>query len=96
MDRICTSDNRNLYIRLRVRPRFHGIPIMAFMTVKDVEARVERIASLSHDPEAAHIAEDQLYRDVLKSIAEGICNDPAGCARAALKTGDLGFPRWVS
>lgn len=45
------------------------------------------------DDEAAHTDEDKLHRDVFRAIADGKCEDPAACARAALESLDLDFER---
>ena len=65
------------------------------MTVDDVQARVARIDATADLVESAHKEEDRLYYDVLKAIAEGASN-PAGLARAALATHDLGLERYYS
>lgn len=48
------------------------------------------------DPEAAHSQEDDLHQEVLSAIADERCLDPVSCAREALKTKELGFPRWCA
>lgn len=48
------------------------------------------------DDETAHVREDELRAEVLRAIADDDCDDPAGCARAALKTEALDFSRWYS
>lgn len=45
------------------------------------------------DHEGAEGDEGRLWRAVLRAIAEGRCEDPAGCARAALESEDLEFKR---
>lgn len=63
-------------------------------TVLEVRLALSRIADLArHSAEAAHIAEDQLHADVLAAIAAGLCEDPRGCARAALQSSTITFPR---
>ncbi len=66
------------------------------MTVQDVIDRVEAIHHFRSDDEAAHSAEDSLHVDVLRAIATGQCDDPKGCAAAALRTLDIGFARWCA
>ena len=65
------------------------------MTPEEIANRVNLIKALG-DPESKHIEEDQLYETVLKAIAAGNVKDPAECAKAALKTKELNFPRWYS
>jgi hypothetical protein len=66
------------------------------MTIEIIEKRLEKIRSLTRDYEAAHSEEDQLYIDVLAAIASGKCEDPAGCAAAALKAQEIEFPRFCA
>ena len=69
------------------------------MTVPEIEERVAEIARLAvTDNEAAHAEEDQLYEDVLRTIAD---SDDSGLAKsmlavAALKTRSLDFARWYA
>lgn len=57
--------------------------------------RVKAIKELAHDDEAAHAAEDALYCDVLKAIANNTCEDPQSCAKEALRTNQINFDRWM-
>ena len=66
------------------------------LTPGDVTKEVERIRSAADDPEIAHSLEDRLYARLLKAIADGTCVDAAECARIALTTGDIDFPRWFA
>ena len=61
-----------------------------------VAAAVAVVAAAAHDPEVAHSCEDDLMRQVLTAIARGQCADPPECARLALQTMDLDFPRWCA
>jgi hypothetical protein len=54
----------------------------------DVEMFVQDIARGVDDPEGFHHSEDQLMQAVLQAIADGTAEDPAGMARAVLKTFD--------
>lgn len=65
------------------------------LTVKEVENRVELIKGMAHDPDVAHGEEDQLRLEVLQAIVAGH-DTPAGLAKAALKTGEIDFPRWTA
>jgi hypothetical protein len=65
------------------------------MDVKGVEKRVREIRRIKKDYEAAHAREDDLYEDVLRTIAEGAEN-AQGLARAALKTKKIDFPRYTA
>ena len=58
-----------------------------------VRQRVFDITKVSNDSERAHVAEDLLYKDILKAIAEGRCADPATCAMEALKARLIEFRR---
>lgn len=64
------------------------------MKVSDVRNRVAKIKR-QHCDESAHCAEDELYADVLRAIADG-APDAGKLARAALKTKDLNFSRWYA
>jgi hypothetical protein len=63
------------------------------MTPEDVTERVLAISKMRDDYERAHSAEDDLRRDVLQAIALGNTTDPAGCARAAVASAYIKFPR---
>lgn len=65
------------------------------MTLTQVHASLQRIVDLSQaeSHEVAHIAEDQLFADVLAAIADGTCDDPKACARAALTSVGIQFER---
>lgn len=60
--------------------------------------RVGEIRSMSHDPEKAHVLEDQLHTDVLRAIADRAetVKDPVDWALTALATSSIEFPRWAS
>lgn len=66
------------------------------MTINDVLAEVERIRIKAANDEIAHGMEDDLHQNVLRAIADGTCDDPAGCARAVLTTQDISFGRWYA
>jgi hypothetical protein len=63
------------------------------MDVVEVRRRVAVINALSQDSEGAHVAEDELYIDVLEAIADGAEN-PQGLAEEALRANDLDYLRW--
>lgn len=64
------------------------------MNIYDVRARVADIARMAGDDEAAHSAEDTLWGEVLRAIADGNTDDPQGIAKEALRTADISFARW--
>lgn len=66
------------------------------MTIIETKLRVMAIVDLQKDFEAAHGAEDKLYRDLLKSISDGKCEDPKKCARLALQSKQVKFKRSYS
>ena len=66
------------------------------MTPEDIQKVVDCIRAIQGDPESAHLAEDDLYISVLCAIACGLVDDPAECARVALTTADIQFPRWFA
>lgn len=66
------------------------------MTPAEVKQRVQDIREIAGDPEGAHSMEDDLYFDVLASIAAGLCTDPVACADEATKTKDIDFARWCA
>lgn len=57
---------------------------------------VETIRYMSDDKELAHIEEDKLHQNILLLISLGKLDDPAGCAKAALKTLEIPFTRWYA
>ena len=64
------------------------------MTVKEVRKKVREIRLLAKvDAEVAHSKEDDLYLEILRSIAAGKCESPRDCAVAALKTVKIKFSR---
>lgn len=65
------------------------------MTPNDVRLRLKEIEKLRGDHEAMHSAEDDLYRDVLRAISQGL---PQGrrMAEMALETQDMKFERWCA
>jgi hypothetical protein len=66
------------------------------VTVASIKMTVEAIKLKAHDCEAAHGLEDSLHQSVLQAIANGQAEDPAECAREALKTRGLDFDRWYA
>lgn len=68
------------------------------MTPADVRRRVEIIRKLAvpgADYEALHGMEDDLYKDVLRAIAEGVL-EPQAVAAAALRAEKIEFPRYAA
>jgi hypothetical protein len=65
------------------------------VTPEMIRAWVAKIASMTGDPEAAHIEEDVMKDCVLEAITEGV-EHPGECAAEALKSCDLSFPRWCA
>jgi hypothetical protein len=66
------------------------------MTEAEVLRRVEEIRSIASDDSTAHLEEDNLREEVLQAIADGVCDNPQACARAALTTEDIDFARYHS
>ena len=66
------------------------------LTVDAVKRGVDEVGRLAPDDEAAHVAEDALYGNVLRAIADGICEDARECARVALKAQEIKFARWCA
>lgn len=64
------------------------------MSPDDVRERLAEIENVAYDDEAAHSLEDDLYRQLLEAIADGLCQEPELCARLALKSQNLHFERW--
>lgn len=65
------------------------------MTIEEVKNRVAQIVAIRGDDEVAHGKEDDLWRDVLRHIADG----GAGArelAIEALTTLDIEFERWCA
>ena len=58
--------------------------------------QVELLKQFVGDFEAAHSMEDELHSAVLGHIANGTANRPEDCARAALTTEKLEFPRYCA
>lgn len=66
------------------------------MTLDDVAKRVQNIRDARDDDEAAHEMEDKLRADLLTAIANGSCEHPRECARAALAASEIDFARWCA
>lgn len=66
------------------------------MNLHSIKKRVQHISSIKADDEAAHSAEDDLYKDVLEAIANGDLKGRAArdAAYEALKTKQISFHRW--
>ena len=64
------------------------------MTPETIQQSVDDIRAMQRDPETAHVAEEDLHQAVLAAIAGGLVDDPAECARVALTTAEMTFPRW--
>ncbi len=69
---------------------------MKMLTIKTIEAEVKRIREMAGDDEATHVTEDDLHQSTLRAIADGKCENPRECARAALKTQEISFARWCA
>ncbi len=68
------------------------------MNISDVQDQVAAISKIHRDGEAAHCAEDKLYRDVLQAIADRDTGGarPADLALAALQASRIKFARWYA
>jgi hypothetical protein len=64
------------------------------MTPETIQQAVDGIGEIQGDPESSHFYENQLHQAVLAAIAGGLVDDPAECARVALTTAEMTFPRW--
>lgn len=68
---------------------------MKDITVRQVRERVEALRRSHGDPEAAHLDEDTLHKEVLQAIASGHFL-PQQLAMEVLATADIDFPRWCA
>ena len=66
------------------------------MTIDEVKERVKAIAVIAHDPESAHVLEDQLWEDVLECISANWSDNPRELAAQALMTRGIDFERWYA
>ena len=66
------------------------------MTPDSVREAVRDINEMADDPEIAHSREDTLYRELLQAIAANVADDAQECARIALTSQDIDFPRWMA
>ena len=69
---------------------------MTMVTPEMVDGWVRGLADRASDPEGAHCEEDEIRERVLKAIAEGRAENPRECARRALETELVDFPRWYA
>lgn len=64
------------------------------MKLEKITKKVQEVRDLAGtDFEAAHGREIDLHKDVLRAIANGKCEDPAACAKEALRTTRIKFKR---
>jgi hypothetical protein len=68
----------------------------ADLTPDKIAEIIEDVGSYAHDPETAHMMEEDMRTSVLQGIADGTIKDPAACARAALASSALDFPRFCA
>jgi hypothetical protein len=68
---------------------------MAKITAEDIAHRLAAIHAVQNDDERAHGLADDLYRDVLATIAAGVDDAPV-LAAAALRVETLDFARWCA
>ena len=66
------------------------------VTAADVAEMVQAVRDVADDPETAHGREDLVWLAVLHAIAGGTADDPAACAREAVMTITVDFPRWYA
>ncbi len=66
------------------------------MTISDVKELVDEVKALKDDDEAAHSTQDGMLEQVLRSIADGTCEDPHIMAQEAIKVFDIEFARWCA
>jgi hypothetical protein len=69
------------------------------VSVEEVRARIDQIrlrAAEGHSDGDCHAEQDELWADVLTTIASGFQQGPAcvDLAKAALETLGIDFPRW--
>lgn len=66
------------------------------MDLDEINIRVRDIKMVKNDPEHAHLLEDDLYVDVIKSFASSPDPNTREKARAALRAHAIEFPRWCA
>lgn len=69
---------------------------MTPQNVRNLLADLEKLAVPANDPEEAHRFECEIHRQVLQSIADDSCTSPRTCAKLALTSRDIEFPRWFA
>lgn len=65
------------------------------MKLEDIKKAVKEIEEIKEDDEAAHMEQDDLYRSIIKAIAEGKTVTPE-MAQEALKVEEIDFSRWYA
>ena len=67
------------------------------MTIQVIQERVDEIAAVTHDDEAAHSREDALRADFIAHVRDNP-DDPELRAKAVivLSTDDMNFARWCA
>jgi len=63
------------------------------MDIEDVRKRLKGIEDVIGDDKVAHSKEDDLYTELLRSIAYDNCENPRECAREAIKATEMDFAR---
>lgn len=66
------------------------------MDIEDVNRCLANIEREKDDPERAHDMQDDLFRDVLRAIADGETDNAAALALAALKVDKIEFARYTA
>ena len=66
------------------------------MTPNKVKRYLKAIRLAAPDPEHAHDLEDKMRGAILEAISRGRCDDPEECARIALTSDEIDFPRWCA
>lgn len=66
------------------------------MTLLEIKEAIKIIEAATGDPESAHVMEDDLYENVMRSIVKGTCKDPVKACKLALTTKNIDFARWYA
>jgi ribosomal protein S20 len=66
------------------------------MDIKEIKKRIKEIKGKTWDNEVAHDMENLLYKDFIKSIANGDTDNIQEKAKLILTTKNIKFTRWYA
>lgn len=69
---------------------------MKITTLQELQEKLDDLKTIVHDNEVAHRDERAIHTAVLRSIAEGSCDNAERLAALALTSEQIEFNRWYA